>query len=827
MAESINIQPKVKGNKFTAEEFNEVLNKTNTAIQELNSNTQSLTGIASGITDIGERITVLESGNTVTEEIVWSTGQTKPTINADVIIGELQEGDTHYITKYKSGNNDVAIINNINKQFPSYYTTKNTTLTDQPYIVKSQGDKFVCLDNDYSKLFRLNADLTLDDTFSNEINDISSNEIYDFLVLNDNTILVTSYDTNNSISSMFKLDIDGNINQNFENTKIFNESLCLSSSSLVKTQSNGKIICCVYEDSYIPKRYIGRFNVDGSIDNTFNIILLSDSTVFTILNDDSIVYKFYDQPNNRYLLKKCNSEGIEDAAYAANFIDSDYSVEHIMDLNNSFTDGSILFIDTYNNNIIKINQDGTPNVEYSNNISTVNMYRDSEYANIILHNNKLVTISWLMSEISLSPKTDIVVIAENGIIESSVRLDGIGINIYESTNSYLITFLQLYKESYGYSQLYNSEFSPIFTTLVEKPHYALQKQLEYPIFTPNNYYIPAIINLQHEIALTAYVSGGEGSNYTYYNFNSETEEFDIRLTSQSSQFVYLNSFLFKITNDYYTSYEVFTYDLQEIPGLSIYGVDLNSAFIGGGYDSNARGITLSRMLVNGQNVIAIANNSGQTIEWFDEITGAVVSNWSWSGINGTTNNCCLFKISDTKVALAPIGNFSGLSLYICGVLDLETKEYVNYTTETFNKYVVVKKLDNSIYGIQYDVYYNNIKCIFPNQTVTTNSISYFVPVCILESMNEELIIYYYPNNSTIMLYDEKTGNMDYTNLLSLVNSGLFQIYNSHNFQNYDFYKLGDYYYLILNILGENGIALKSTDAITWEIIIGGNSDAAN
>lgn len=794
MAENINIPIKVSGDTLSAIEFNQFVDKTNTMINEFNS------------------------ASTVSQ-LTWLTGQTKPTINADVIIGELQEGDTHYITKYKSGNNDVAIINNINKQFPSYYTTKNTTLTDQPYIVKSQGNKFVCLDNDYSKLFRLNADLTLDDTFSNEINEISSNEIYDFLVLNDNTILVTSYDTNNSIYSMFKLDVDGNINQNFENTKIFNESLSLSSSSIVKTQSNGKIICCVYEDSYIPKRYIGRFNVDGSIDNTFNIILLSDSTVFTILNDDSIVYKFYDQPNNRYLLKKCNSEGIEDAAYAANFIDSGYDVYHILDLNESFTDGSMLFLEHSFNNIIKINQDGTPNVEYSDNISTVNMFRNSVYANIILHNNKLVTISFLMPEIGSQPKTDIVVIAENGLIESSVRLDGIVINIYESNNSYLITFYN-YNGIYAYSQLYNSEFSPIFTILTEKPHYALQKQLEYPIFTPNNYYIPAIINLQHEIALTAYVSGGEGSNYTYYNFNSETEEFDIRLTSQSSQFVYQNSLLFKSTYDYYTiSYEVFTYDLQEIPGLSIYGVDLNSAFIGGGYDSNARGITLSRMLVNGQNVIALANNSGQTIEWFDEITGAVVSNWSWSGINGTTNKCCLFKISDTKVALAPIGNFSGLSLYICGVLDLETKEYVNYTTETFNKYVVVKKIDNSIYGIQYDVYNNNIECIFPNQTVITkSSISDFVPVCILESMNEELIIFYYPNNSTIMLYDVKTGNKRTTNIANLINSYLFSQSSSYGFQNYDFYKLGDYYYLILNILGENGIALKSTDAITWEII---------
>lgn len=257
--------------------------------------------------------------------------------------------------------------------------------------------------------------------------------------------------------------------------------------------------------------------------------------------------------------------------------------------------------------------------------------------------------------------------------------------------------------------------------------------------------------------------------------------------------------------------------------MSIYGVNESypiDAVIIGGYDSNANGITLSRMLVNGQNVIALANNSGQTIEWFDEITGAVVSNWSWSGITGTTENCCLFKISDTKVALSPIGNFNSLSLYICGILDLETKNYINLATDSSYYNLVVKYLNDSKFGIAYESDNTEAKCVFPDQTEYINNTSYFAPVCILESMDEELAIGYNSNNNTIILFDKKTGNMDNTNLLSLVNGGLFQIYNSHNFQNYDFYKLGDYYYLILNILGENGIALKSTDAITWDIVVG-------
>ena len=795
MAENINIPIKVSGDTLSAIEFNQFVDKTNNMINEFNS------------------------ASTVSQ-ITWLTGQTKPTIDADVIIGELQEGDTHYITKYKSGINDVAIINNINKQFPSYYTIKNTTLTDLPYIVKAQGDKFICLNNNYNKLFRLNADLSLDDTFI-----ITENYIYDFLIQSDNTILIlilmvnnNNNNNNNNINNyaLYKLDINGNIDQTFENTKVqFNQYYDIQG---LKKQSTGKIIGFINEydlSGNTISNYITRFNSDGSLDNTFNNFQTGLYLQgIQILNDDSIV--LYDSGDEK--LHKLSSEGIEDISYSNNYYInySGVSFNYLLDLNTPFTDGSILFINNYGN-IIKVNSNGTIDNTYNTNISTI--YIDDPYSNKILQNNKLILIN-IDATIRDSLSTEIVVIAEDGSIESSIPLTNLAINIYESNNStYLVTFFEIHDgPKYLYSQLYNSEFNPIFTTLTEKPHYALQKQLEYPIFTPNKYYIPAIINLQHEIALTRYVSGGESWNCIYYNFNSETEEFDILLTSQSSQFVYQNSLLFKNTYSYDTiNHELLTYDLQEIPGLSIYGVDLNSVLIGGGYNEPI-GYSLSRMYVNDQNVITIVNNNTQTIEWFNETTGLLVSNWSWSGLTGATltgsTDVCLYKLNDTKIALA---NLYNNDYSIIGILDLYTKNFINLINMNDYYYIVTKYLDDSTYSIRTNTTY--AICIFPNQTEHSFDTNQFYPSCILESITEELVIGINKFNSNMEIYNNKTGSLTSTNLNAYILSYYFSSYYEYMFQNYDFYKLGDYYYLILNMLGGSGFAFKSADAITWEIII--------
>lgn len=786
MAENINIPIKVSGDTLSAIEFNQIVDKTNNMINEFNN------------------------ASTVSQ-ITWLTGQTKPTIDADVIIGELQEGDTHYITKYKSGINDVAIINNINKQFPSYHTIKNTTLLDPPYIVKAQGDKFICLNYNHNKLFRLNADLSLDDTFI-----IIENNIYDFFIQSDNTILI-SFNNNNNYTALYKLDINGNIDQTFENTKVqFNQYYQIQG---LKKQSTGKIIgfICEYDLSgNTISSYITRFNSDGSLDNTFNNFQTGQYLQgIQILNDDSIV--LYD--NNDQKLHKLSSDGIEDVSYSNNYYInfSGVSFYYLLDLNTPFTDGSILF-NNYDN-IIKVNSNGTIDNTYNTNIAAIHIY---PYVNIISHNNKLILIN--IDTDSLL--TEIVVIAEDGSIESSIPLTNLAINIYESNNStYLVIFFEIISHDYPkylYSQLYNSEFSPIFTTLTEKPHYALQEQLEYPIFTPNNYYIPAIINLQHEIALVNLASGGEGTNFNYYNFNDQTETFDI-IYSDSNMLLYQNSLLFTLTYDsYYHTTSVLTYDLNEIPGINIYDVNLiNNAIERIGYDSRFDGLKLSRMLVNGKNVIAVIKDTN-TIEWFDETTGEVISNWSWSGLTQTelTYNY-LFKLNDTKVCIAELSPNS-MYLYLKYVLDLETKQYTVLDNRLdMDVYMVVYKiLNNNGYSItfQYDDYNNNV-CNLPNGTRIEMATS-FVPVCILESLDEELIIGYNESTSNIQLYNNKLGSYTNTNIANIVRIYLFDREISYNFQNYDFYKLGDYYYLILNILGDNGYVLKSSDAITWEIIIG-------
>lgn len=396
MAENINIPIKVSGDTLSAIEFNQFVDKTNTMINEFNS------------------------ASTVSQ-LTWLTGQTKPTIDADVIIGELQEGDTHYITK--SVDNDVAIINNINKQFPSYKTIKNTTLTDAPYIVKSQGNKFVCLDYNCSKLFRLNADLSLDETFS-----ITESNIYDFLIQSDNTILILY---NNYYVNLYKLDINGNIDQTFESTKVqFNQYYQIRG---LKKQSTGKIIGFINEydlNGNTISSYITRLNSNGSLDNTFNDFQTGEYLQgVQILNDDSIV--LYD--NNDQKLHKLSSEGIEDVSYSNNYYInfSGVSFDNLLDLNTPFTDGSILFIEGNNYKIIKINSNGTIDNTYTANVYAINI--SDPYVNIISHNNKLIIINININSAPLEKKLglefelelEIVVIAEDGSTELSIPIFGV------------------------------------------------------------------------------------------------------------------------------------------------------------------------------------------------------------------------------------------------------------------------------------------------------------------------------------------------------------------------------------------------------------------
>lgn len=189
MADLINIPIKNDGDQLSAQEFNLVVSGTNSAISQLNT----LTG--------GTSIETLT--------MIWLSGETKPVIVADTIIGELEEGDTHYITTYTENENKIAIINNINKFYPTYKTYSNSDLTLEPYFLLPQNNKFVGLDYDYTRLYRLSSDLTLDDTFNNK-----NDNINDIKILSDNSIMIGTYD-NNFYYYLTKLDIDGNIDPTF------------------------------------------------------------------------------------------------------------------------------------------------------------------------------------------------------------------------------------------------------------------------------------------------------------------------------------------------------------------------------------------------------------------------------------------------------------------------------------------------------------------------------------------------------------------------------------------------------------------------------------
>lgn len=159
MAESINIQPKVKGNKFTAEEFNEVLNKTNAAIQELNSDTQNLTGITETVTGLTEtviglteRVEILETGSTALTSVTWTAGQPMPEIAADIIVGTISEGETKYIQTGLLGNQTFAILSSPNVELAS------TKFTSKPFTISdTSNDRFAVVNMNYAVIENYNT----------------------------------------------------------------------------------------------------------------------------------------------------------------------------------------------------------------------------------------------------------------------------------------------------------------------------------------------------------------------------------------------------------------------------------------------------------------------------------------------------------------------------------------------------------------------------------------------------------------------------------------------------------------------------------------------
>jgi hypothetical protein len=817
MIDLINVPSKNDGDQLSAQEFNLVVSGANSAISQLNT----------------------LSGSSI-EKIIWLSGETKPVIVADTIIGELEEGDTHYITTYTENENKIAIINNINKFYPTYNTYSNLDLTLEPYFLLPQNNKFVGIDYDGMRLFRLSSDLTLDDTFNNT-NYLMSNHIQ---ILSDNSIILCHYDEIGGYNILNKLDIDGNIDQTFK-TITYSGNTQISGGFV--TQSTDKVVAILMDQTTYDSTVI-RFNLDGTEDTTFNnYILTGNVTGYTSIypnciittSDDNIICAYeYFVEDYIYEIVKLNSDGTEDTNFKSNFTSIGINVVRCFYSHEKLSNGSF-FVSDRNNNIYKINSDGTTDETFNSNIAQIidtydNLYYfyiDS-YVPLIIENDGLVLVTPTSDTTS-----DILRIGADGILISATHIDiGSCMYIFKSNQStYAVSTVNDEYDDFIYSglYLYNSNFDRKFTTYIEKPHYAKQSQLENPIFSPNGYYLPTISTYSKNL----YVAYPDNLDHDFkvYLYSNDTETFNMIYSGITPPNI-LNDTIVLFENGGDVGFEqLLDLNMNEISGFEIY---TQSRY----YAPIFQDMLYCAALLSNGTILAYANNDLRQIDFINSTTGDILISItepynhvifnppvlnSAKLVNHISGGVGLYKISETKIAFK-------VSYIIIGVYDIETE---TYTPEPFGQvFTLLKNISSNgtEYGAIFEITESSLiaHITFPSgesvnieQQQTEGNPD--LPI-ILESETENYLIRVSEDGLSIYDYN----NYDYTQmifssddtqeLLQAINNPLFVT----SLTNFNFVKLGSEYHLILNIVSTDprlqvGLIYKSTDLIIWEKVLGG------
>ncbi len=260
---------------------------------------------------------------------------------------------------------EVSTINTINIQ------------SDGKIIIA--GDFLSCGGVKARKILRLNTDGTIDNTFNIGLG--SNNSIYCSAIQPDGKIIFGGYTTKfngTAVSRLFRLNSDGTLDNSFNST---------DNNGILKMalQPDGKLVVVGTNNS--DYNYVKRYNSDGSVDGSFPTMFAGGSKInaIAIQNDLKILvagaFTSFNNTNKNRIVR-LNSDGTFDNSFI-----SGSGTDGTIDDLKLLSDGKIMVwgnISKYNNQnvkgLIKLNSDGTLNQVYQSDLlssTKINILSDS------------------------------------------------------------------------------------------------------------------------------------------------------------------------------------------------------------------------------------------------------------------------------------------------------------------------------------------------------------------------------------------------------------------------------------------------------------------